>query len=199
MEDPEEIEPSKKKSEMEGYHDFKKNDFSIQIEEEKEGKQTFYVKSEDFFQRVGKAIKNVINNIKFKFKKVFSKKNTEEQHYKISKKLYNRQRRLEKKLKKIEHLLDKTQELAGQINDDTSQIIVDIETVAVVLEYQMDRISDKMDEVEKYMKDHLGSDWHRIKTNWKQYKDGEITRGEFTRSALKKLGKSFLNIFVKTS
>jgi hypothetical protein len=199
MEDPEEVEPSEKKSEMEGYHDFKKEDFSIQIEEEKEGKKTFYVRSEDFFQRVGQAIKNVIKNIKFKFKKKFSKKDTEEHHYKISKKLYNQQRRLEKKLKKIELSLDKTQELAGQIKDDTSQIIVDIETVAVVLEYQMDRISDKMDEVEKYMKEHLGSEWLRIKNNWKQYKDGEITRSEFTKSALKKLGKSFLNIFVKTS
>jgi len=199
MEDQKETEPSEKKLEMQGYHDFKKNDFSIQIEEKKDGKQTFYVKSEEFFQKVGNAIKNVINYLKFKFKKVFSKKDTEERHYKISKKLYNQQRRLEKKLKKIEQSMEKTQELAGQIKDDTSQIIVDIETVAVILEYQMDRISDKMDEVEIYMKEHLGSDWLQIKNNWKKYKDGEISRGEFTKSALKKLGRSFLSIFVKVS
>lgn len=199
MEDPEDLDASEEKAEIEGYHDLKKNDFSIQIEEEKDGKQTFYVKSEDFFQKVGTAFKNVIKYLRFKFKKVFSKKNTEEQHYKISKKLYNQQRRLEKKLKKVEQTMEKTQELAGQIKDDTSQIILDIETVVIILEYQMDRISNKMDEVEKYMRDNLGSDWLQIKNNWNKYRDGEISRGEFARLALKKLGKRFLGIFVSTS
>jgi len=31
-----------------------------------------------------------------------------------------------------------------------------------------------------------------------EYKEGEMTRGEFTKSALKKLGKSFLGLFVNT-
>lgn len=199
MEDPEEMETSEKKSEIEGYHDLKKNDFSIQIEEEKDGTQSFYVKSEDFFQKVGQAFNNVINYFKFKFHKVFSKKDTEEQHYKMSKKLYKQQEKLEKKLKKITQSLEKTHELAGQIKDDTSQIKLDIETVAVILEYQMDRISDKIDGVENYMKEHLGSDWLQIKNNWTQFKDGEISRGEFAKLALKKLGKIFLGIFVSTS
>ena len=47
MEDPDELEPSEEKTEIEGYHDLKKNNFSIQIEEEKDGKQTFYVESKD--------------------------------------------------------------------------------------------------------------------------------------------------------
>lgn len=117
----------------------------------------------------------------------------------MSKKLYKQQEKLEKKLKKITQSLEKTHELAGQIKDDTSQIKLDIETVAVILEYQMDRISDKIDVVENYMKEHLGSDWLQIKNNWTQFKDGEISRGEFAKLALKKLGKIFLGIFVSTS
>ena len=74
MEDPEEIEPSEKKSEMEGYHDFKKNDLSLQIEEKKYGKQTFYVKSEIFFDKVEKAIRSALKQFKFKLKKLFTKK-----------------------------------------------------------------------------------------------------------------------------
>jgi len=48
--------------------------------------------------------------------------------------------------------MEKTQEVASQIKYDTPQIILDIETVVIILEYQMDRISDKIEEVENYTK-----------------------------------------------
>jgi len=57
---------------------------------------------------------------------------------------------------------------------------------------------DRIDDVEDYMKDHLGSDWLQIKNLWSSYKEGEMTRGDFTKAALKKLGKNFLGIFVNT-
>ena len=44
----------------------------------------------------------------------------------------------------------------------------------------------------------MNTDWLQIKNLWSEYKEGEMTRGEFTKSALKKLGKSFLGLFVKT-
>ena len=56
----------------------------------------------------------------------------------------------------------------------------------------------KFDDVEEYMKDNLGTDWVQIKNFWAEYKEGEMTRGEFTKAALKKLGKNFLGIFVNT-
>ncbi len=101
---------------------------------------------------------------------------------------------MEKQLEEIVTSLSKTQELAGQIKEDTSKIKLDIEAVSVILEYQMDRIDD----VEEYMKENLGTDWVQIKYLWSEYKEGDITRGEFTKAALKKLGKSFLGIFVNT-
>lgn len=57
---------------------------------------------------------------------------------------------------------------------------------------------DRIDDVENYMKDNLGTDWLQIKNFWSEYKEGDMTRGEFTKAALKKLGKSFLGIFVNT-
>jgi hypothetical protein len=199
MEDPDELEPSDKKTEIAGYQEFKKNDFSIKIEEKKDGKHTFYVKSEDFFQRVGRALRNVVNYLRIKFRKAFPKKDTEEQQYRISKKIYSQQKKLEKKLEKIEDSLEKTQELAGQIREDKSQMSLEIDTVVTILEYQMDRFSDNIEEIEDYMRDHLGSDWFQIENSWNLYKDEELTRGEFTKIALIKLGRIFLSIFVNTS
>jgi len=192
MEDPEEIEPSKKKTEMEGYRDFKKNDFSIQIEEKKYGKQTFYVKSEIFFDKVEKAIRSALKQFTFKLKKLFTKKDPEEQHYNISKKLYNQQRRLEKKLKKIENSLEKTSNLASQIKKDTDKIELDVEWVVMLTERHMLMIED----VETYMKDNLGSDWNQIKHKWKEYKEAEISMSDFINFSLGKLSKKFLAIFV---
>ena len=77
---------------------------------------------------------------------------------------------------------------------DTTKIKLDVEAVSVILEYQMDRIDD----VEDYMKQNLGTDWHQIKNLWDEYKEGDLTRGDFTKAALKKLGKNFLGIFVNT-
>jgi hypothetical protein len=57
----------------------------------------------------------------------------------------------------------------------------------------------RIEDVESYMMDKLGSDWSQLKHNWQEYKEGEISRGEFAKEALKKLGKKFLGIFVNTS
>ena len=192
MENPEEVEPSEKKTGMEGYHDFKKDDLSIQIEEEKDGKQTFYVKSEIFFDKANKAIKNAFRHFNLKLKKVFSKKDTEEQQNKTSKKIYNQQRRLEKKLKKIENSLEKTSDLASQIKEDTDKIELDVEWVVMLTERHMLMIED----VETYMKDNLGSDWNQIKHKWQEYKEAEISMSDFINFSLGRLGKKFLGIFV---
>ena len=57
----------------------------------------------------------------------------------------------------------------------------------------------KAREIESYMKANLGSDWNQLKNSWQEYKDGEISRGDFAKIALKKVGKKFLGIFVNTS
>ncbi len=182
--------------------EFKKNDFTITFDNVGDGFEMFVQKSADALFGLGKYIKNLFTSRKIKKKNdtktgkplKFRRKTPAERQYELSKKIYREHRKLEKQLEKIDASLAKTQELAGQIKEDTSKIKLDIEAVSVILEYQMDRIDD----VEDYMKDHLGSDWLQIKNLWSNYKEGEITRGDFTKAALKKLGKSFLGIFVNT-
>ena len=57
----------------------------------------------------------------------------------------------------------------------------------------------RIEDLEVYMKDNLGSDWSQLKHNWQEYKEGDITRLDFAKLALKKLGKQFLGVFISTS
>jgi len=181
---------------------FKKNDFTITLNSMGDGFEMFIQKSADALFNLGKNIKKL-----FAFKKIKKKndiktakllkirrKTSAERQYELSKKIYREHRKLKKQLEKVDASLTKTHELAGQIKEDTSKIKLDIQTVSFILEYQMDRIDD----VENYMKDNLGTDWLQIKNFWSEYKEGDMTRGEFTKAALKKLGKKFLGIFVNT-
>ena len=162
MEEPKETDPKREKSPDSVPPEFNREEFSIELEETKDGKQTFYVKSEVFFQKIGDAIKNAINYFKFKFKKIFSKQYQEEQQYKLSIKTYRHNKKMEKQLKQLEESLQKTHELTSQIKEDTSKIILDIQWVVILVERQMDMVED----VESYMKEKLGSDWSQLKHNW---------------------------------
>lgn len=190
----EKIEPEKPK--------FKKNDFTITLDSMGDGFEMFIQKSADALFDLGKNIKKFFASKKIKKKndtktvklKKIRRKTPAERQYELSKKIYREHRKIEKQLEKFDASLTKTHELASQIKEDTSKIKLDIETVSVILEYQMDRIDD----VENYMKDNLGTDWLQIKNLWSEYKEGDMTRSEFTKAALKKLGKNFLGIFVNT-
>lgn len=195
MEDPKETDPDLEESANTTTPELNREEFSIEVEETKDGKQTFYVKSEEFFQKFGDAIKNALNYFKFKLKKIFSKKYQEERQYNLSIKTYRQNKKLEKQLKHLEDSLQKTHELASQIKDDTSKIVLKVEWVVILIERQMASIDD----IESYMKDKLGSDWTQLQYNWQEYKNGDISRGDFVKTALKKVGKKFLGIFVNTS
>jgi hypothetical protein len=179
---------------------FKKSDFTIKVDSIGDGFEMFIQKSADALFGLGKKIKNFFATEKAKarsYTKVVKpikirRKTTAERQLELSKKIYRKHRKLEKQLEKMDASLAKTQELAGQIKEDTSKIKLGIDEVSVILEYQMERIVD----VEDYMKENLGSDWLQIKNLWSEYKEGDMTRGDFTKAALKKLGKSFLGIFV---
>ena len=58
---------------------------------------------------------------------------------------------------------------------------------------------EKFEDVETYMRTNLGSDWSQLKQKWQEFKQGDISRGEFVKVSLRKLGKKFLGIFVSTS
>lgn len=205
METPKEPNPVGEDSEGQKSQKFKKSDFMIAINSAGDNFEMFVQKSADAFFDLGKNIKNWFASLKKKKKERKSsvkkakplmtrRKTPAQQQYELSEKIYKAHKKLEKQLEKIDEELSKTQKLAGQIKEDTSKIKLDIEAVSVILEYQMDRIDD----VEDYMKQNLGTDWHQIKNLWSEYKEGDMTRGDFTKAALKKLGKNFLSIFVST-
>jgi len=198
MEEPKEIDPSKEESDELIGEEFKKSEFSIFVDQMNDGLDVFYVKSDEVFQKLKKAINKTIQNIKSFFKGSKKAKDVEKEEDKIRNKIYRQNLRLEKKLEKISKSIKKTKSLAGEIKEDTSRIVLQMDEVVLILEHQMEAIG-KIEEIEIYMKENLGSDWLHIKNNWRKYKEGEITRGEFAKIALKKLGKKFLGIFVNTS
>jgi len=198
MEEPKEIDPSKEESDELRGEEFKKSEFSIFVDQMSDGLDVFYVKSDEVFQKLKRAINKTFQNIKSFFKGPKKEKDVEKEQDKIRDKIYQQNLRLEKKLEKISKSIKKTKSLAGEIKEDTSRIVLKMDEVVLILEHQMEAIG-KIEEIEIYMKENLGSDWLHIKNNWRKYKEGEITRGEFAKIALKKLGKKFLGIFVNTS
>lgn len=171
---------------------FKKSDFTIFMEEMGDGFQRFSVKSGEVFRKFINSLGNALRYFRFKFLNIFRDRSIEEEQYEISKNLYRQNKKLRKQLQEIEKTVDKTEKIANQIKGDTETIMIDIKIVVFMVESQMEKIEN----LEDYMMGNLGSDWNQIKNNWKMYKDGEITRGEFVKVALRKLGKNFLGIFV---
>jgi len=198
MEEPKEINPSKEESDESEGEEFKKSEFSIFVDQMSDGLDVFYVKSDEVFQKLKKAINKTFRNIKSFFKISKKEKDVEKKQDKIRDKIYQQNLRLEKKLEKISKSIKKTKSLAGEIKEDTSRIVIKMDVVVIILEQQMEAIG-KIEDVENYMKKNLGSDWSQLKYSWQEYKEGKITRGDFAKKALKKLGKKFLGIFVNTS
>ena len=171
---------------------FKKNDFTIFMEEMGDGFQKFYVRSGEVFKKFIKSIGNALKYFRFKFLNIFREKSLEEEQYEITRNVYHQNKILKQQLREIEESVDQTRNLATEIKGDTETIMLDVKIVVFMVESQMEKIEN----LEDYMMGSLGSDWNQIKNNWSMYKDGEITRGDFVKVALRKLGKNFLGIFV---
>jgi len=192
METPKEADPVEEDSVEQKSQKFNINDFTIFMEEMGDGFHKFYVKSGEVFKKFIKSIDNAVKYFKFKFLNIFRDKSIEEEQYEMSKKLYHQNKKLKKKLREIEKLIDKTQDVAIQIKDDTEMIMLEVEYVISIVESQMAKIEN----LEDYMMRKLGSDFDQIRNNWIMYKEGEITRADFVKVALKKLGKNFIGLFV---
>ena len=192
MENLKGTDPTEEDSEKLESQEFKKNDFTIFMEEMGDGFQKFYIKSGEVFKKFIKSIGNALKYFRFKFLNIFRDKSIEEEQYEITKNLYRQNKKLKQQLREIEESVDKTKNLAIQIKDDTETIMLDVKIVVFMVESQMEKIEN----LEDYMMGSLGSDWNQIKNNWSMYKEGEITRSDFVKVALRKLGKNFLGIFV---
>ncbi|KKK43323.1 hypothetical protein LCGC14_0482060 [marine sediment metagenome] len=70
---------------------------------------------------------------------------------------------------------------------------MEIAEVATLIE----QLIEGYDDIETYMKENLGSDWKVLKSSWQRCKEGEITKWEFAKIGLSKVGKRFAGIFIK--
>jgi hypothetical protein len=131
-----------------------------------------------FFLRVKKDFNKDLKKIKVSWDKMI--KNLKE----------NSPKRI--RFRKLYGKLEEMEEQISEIKDDTTEIKLKIEDVADIINKLMEGIGD----IEVYMKKNLGSDWKIIKNTWKQCKNGEISKKEFIKISLSKIGKRFASIFI---
>ena len=98
-----------------------------------------------------------------------------------------------RRFKKLYNKIKSVELKVSEIKEDTTQIRLDISEVATMIEQLMEGHED----LETYMKENLGSDWKVLKHSWKKCKKGDISKWEFAKIGLKKVGKKFAGIFMK--
>ncbi|MFX0042354.1 MAG: hypothetical protein ACFE8L_05545 [Candidatus Hodarchaeota archaeon] len=157
----------------------KKNLFTQFFLDLKKSFTRFSEKSEEFFVKVDNNFQNNLKKLKASWKKTIKNIKKSNPKYKRYKKLYT-------KLEKMDNQL-------SEIGADTKDIKLKVSEVAFMIEHLMEEI----DNIEDYMKENLGSDWKIIKNAWQRCKDGEISKKEFIKTGLKKIGKRFVSIFIQ--
>ncbi len=144
----------------------------------RDGIQGFSEMSGNFVIKVKKDFAISLENLKVSWKRMLKNMKESDPKYRRFKKLYTKLEKMESKL--------------AEIHDDTREIKLKVSQVVFMIEYLMDDIKD----IEEYMKKNLGSDWLIIKDSWRRVKSGEISKKEFIKTSLLKLGKRFVGIFV---
>jgi hypothetical protein len=131
-----------------------------------------------FFLTVKKDFKQGMDNIKASWDRMIKNIRENDPKRKRFRKLYGKLEEMETQL--------------AEIKDDTGDIRLKIDDVADIVH----KLMEEMNDVEGYMKDNLGSDWKIIKNSWKRCKKGEISKKEFIKIGLNKVGKRFASIFI---
>ncbi|KKK58554.1 hypothetical protein LCGC14_3043260, partial [marine sediment metagenome] len=81
-----------------------------------------------------------------------------------------------------------TVDVLQDIKDDT-------ELISYYTSYIED-IFDKTEDIEKFLKSHLATEFEKIRNAWQDYKNGKINRKEFIKIGIKQIGKKFVKIFI---
>ncbi len=157
----------------------KKSPIGQFFQEFKEEIEVFSKESGEFFFKIKKDVDADWGKFKTSWKNMIKKVKNLDPKYKRLSKLYKRVKLMDLKM--------------TEIKEDTSEIKLEISEVVVMIETMMEGITD----IEEYMEKNLGSDWKLLKKAWQKYKAGDITRGEFVKTGLSKVGKKFAGIFFR--
>ncbi len=92
---------------------------------------------------------------------------------------------------RAEKVTDLLRDFSGKLDDIKSD-------TELIKEYtsQIEEIFDKVENVEDFLMDHLGSDFERIKSVWQDYKAGKVGRKEVIMVGIKTIGKRFIKAIV---
>ena len=88
-------------------------------------------------------------------------------------------------------IVDVLKEINGKCEDIKTDTQL-IKEYSNQIEDLFDSYENKIEALEIYLKKRLASDWEKVKATWKEYKSGEIDRGELIKRGLKAIGKKFL-------
>ncbi|MFX1364942.1 MAG: hypothetical protein ACFFCE_16060 [Promethearchaeota archaeon] len=157
----------------------KKNPLSQFFIDMRDDIEEFSEKSGEYFLEVKKNVESDWGKFKNSWKNMIKKfRNLDPKHKRLAK-LYNKVKEMDSKI--------------SEIREDTKKIRLDISDVATLIEQLM----EKNENIEDYMKENLGSDWKVLKNSWQKCKEGEISKWEFAKIGLSKVGKRFAGIFIK--
>ncbi|TXT55485.1 MAG: hypothetical protein BAJALOKI2v1_670001 [Promethearchaeota archaeon] len=96
---------------------------------------------------------------------------------------------------KVEKLYDINREISLQCDEIKSDTELITEYMPLIEEIFQE--VEKLEEIEVYMKEHLASDWEKIKDAWEEYKTEKIPLKKFLKKTLKVAGKKALKLLSK--
>ncbi|MFX1395049.1 MAG: hypothetical protein ACFFAH_15965, partial [Promethearchaeota archaeon] len=91
---------------------------------------------------------------------------------------------------RAEKVTDLLRDFNGKLDDIKSDTEL-IKQYTSQIEDLFDQLG-KLEDIEAYLKDHLGSDWEKLKYAWEDYKAGKINRKQLIWQGVKVIGKRFI-------
>ncbi|MBA7692864.1 hypothetical protein ES703_101436 [subsurface metagenome] len=95
----------------------------------------------------------------------------------------------------IKAMSDREEKLIDLVKDISVKCNYIKSDTELIREYtsQIEEIFEKQDDLEEFLKDHLATDFEKIKYAWRDYKVGKIGKLGLIKEGLKVIGKKFVN------
>ncbi len=99
----------------------------------------------------------------------------------------------------INAMSDRSEKVTDLLRDFSVKLDDIKSDIELIKEYtsQIELIFDSVDDLEAYLKDHLASDWEKIKDAYAAYKEGTITQKELIGRGVKAIGKRFVKKIIE--
>lgn len=94
----------------------------------------------------------------------------------------------------VKAMSDRSEKVTDLLRDFSNKLDEIKSDTELIKEYtsQIENILDKQEDMETFLKDHLGSDFEKIKFAWQDYKDGKINKKQLIGQGIKIIGKKFV-------